>query len=87
MTLPHPSHPHLTHPHLTYPNPSNPSPPDRPPNQSLPDLSHARSPDLSLDTHIDELLSVFEKVNKSLFMFIKCKQTWKSKNKQHKLTP
>ena len=31
--------------------------------------------DLSLDTHIDELLAFFQNVNKSLFMFTKCKQT------------
>ena len=40
-----------------------------------------------LDTHNDNLWAFFQNVNKSLFMFTKCKQTWKSKNKQHILTP
>ena len=43
--------------------------------------------DLSFDTHIDELLAFTQNVNKLLCMFTKCKQTRKSKNKQHILTP
>jgi hypothetical protein len=43
--------------------------------------------DLSLDTHIDDLLVFFHNVNKLLFMFTKCKQTRKLKNKQRIPTP
>jgi hypothetical protein len=43
--------------------------------------------DISLDTHIDDLLAFFQNGAKSLFMFTKCKQTRKSKNKRHILTP
>jgi hypothetical protein len=32
---------------------------------------------LSLDTHIDDLLVFFQNLNKFLFMFMKCKQTQK----------
>jgi hypothetical protein len=42
---------------------------------------------LSVDTHIDDLLAFFQNGAKSLFIFSKCKQTQKSKNKQHILTP
>ena len=42
---------------------------------------------LSLDTHIDEHLAFFQNVDKSLFMFTKCKQTRKSKKQRHILTP
>jgi hypothetical protein len=42
---------------------------------------------LSLDTHIDKLIAFFQNGAKSLFMLAKCKETWKSKNKQHILTP
>jgi hypothetical protein len=41
---------------------------------------------LSLDTHTDEVLAVFQNGAKLLFMFMKCKQTQKWKNK-HILTP
>ena len=47
--------------------------------------SYSLGLDLSLDTHTDEVLAVFQNGPKSLFMFIKCKQTWKSKNKQPRL--
>jgi hypothetical protein len=84
-----PTHPHLTPTNISPTNLSPPilTPPDQSstnpslPNLSLPNLSHARSPDLSLDTHIDELLSFSQNVNKLLFMFTKCKQTRKLKNK------
>jgi hypothetical protein len=36
--------------------------------------------DLSLNTHIDDLLAFFQNVNKFLFMFMKCKQTQKTNN-------
>jgi hypothetical protein len=45
--------------------------------------SYSLGRDLSLDTHIVELLSFFQNVNKSLFMFMKCKQTRKLKEKTY----
>jgi hypothetical protein len=48
--------------------------------------SYSLGLDLSLDTHTDEVLAVVKNGAKSLFMFMKCKQTWKSKNK-HIHTP
>jgi hypothetical protein len=49
--------------------------------------SYSLGLDLPLDTHIDELIAFFQNGAKSLFMFAKCKQTQKSKNKRHILTP
>jgi hypothetical protein len=49
--------------------------------------SYSLGLDLSLDTHTDKVLAVFQNGAKSLFMFMECKQTLKSKNKQHILTP
>ena len=37
--------------------------------------SYSLGLDLSLDTHIDDLIAFFQNINKSLFMFTKCKQT------------
>jgi hypothetical protein len=42
---------------------------------------------LSLDTHTDDVLAVFQNGAKSLFLFTKCKQTWKSKEKNIFLLP
>jgi hypothetical protein len=47
--------------------------------EKSPTYSYSLGLDLSLDIHIDDLLAFFENVNKSLFMFMKCKQTQKSK--------
>jgi hypothetical protein len=49
--------------------------------------SYSLGLELSLDTHIDELIVFFQNGAKSLFMFAKCKQTRKYKNKRHILTP
>jgi hypothetical protein len=49
--------------------------------------SYSLGLDLSLDTHIDEHLAFFQNGAKSLFMFAKCEQTRKSRNKRHILTP
>jgi hypothetical protein len=49
--------------------------------------SYSLGLELSLDTHTDDVLVVFQNGAKSLFMFKKYKQTWKSKNKQHILKP
>jgi hypothetical protein len=49
--------------------------------------SYSLGLDLSLDIHIDEHLAFFQNGAKSLFMFVKCKQTQKSRNKLHILTP
>jgi hypothetical protein len=49
--------------------------------------SYSLGLNLSLDTHIDDVLAFFQNGAKSLFMFTKCKQTQKSENKQHIFTP
>jgi hypothetical protein len=55
--------------------------------QKLKTYSYSVGLDLSLDTHIDDLLMFFQNVNKLLVMFTKCKQIQKLKNKQLILTP
>jgi hypothetical protein len=49
--------------------------------------SYSLALDLSLDTHTEEVSAVFQNGAKLLFMFMKCKQTRKLKNKQHILFP
>ena len=49
--------------------------------------SYSLGLDLSLDTHIDDLLAFFQNVNRLLLMFAKRKQTQKLKNKQRIPTP